>query len=95
MGGAMRVHGRVLGGPKVVLGGGLVGSRPAARGRLRRHGTEGRASPDGRPQKVPRRGKGSEGSRPMGESAGGGAGAGSVAWKFKPRGEDRRNPITR
>ena len=35
VGGAVRVHGPVQSGPKVVLGGGPVGSRPAARGRLR------------------------------------------------------------
>ena len=62
--------------------------------RICRGGTEGRVSPAGRPQKVPRRGERSEGSRPVGESTGGGAGAGGVAWKFKPRGEDRRKPIT-
>ena len=94
VGGVVRVHGPVPGGPKVVLGGGSVRSRPAARGRLRRRGADGRASPAGRSQKVPRRGEGSESSRPVRELAGGGAAAGGVAWKFKPRGEDRRNPIT-
>ena len=74
MGGAVRVHGPVPGGPKVVLGGFSVGSRHAAGGCLRRRCTEGRASSAGRLQKVPRRGEGSQ----LGESAGGGAGAGSV-----------------
>ena len=94
MGGAVCVHGPVPGGLKMVLGGDSVGSRPAPRGRLRRRGTEGLAGSAGRPQKVPRRGEGSEGSRTVGVSAGGGANASGVAWKFKPRGEDRRNPIT-
>ena len=94
VGSIVRVHGPVPGCPKVVLGGGSVGSRPAAAGRIRGRGASGSASPAGRPEKVPRRGERSEGSRPVGESAGGEAGAGGVAWKFKPRGEDRRNPIT-
>ena len=94
MGNAVHVHGPVPGGQKVVLGGGSVGSRPAAGGRLRWRGADGRASPDGRPQKVPRRGEGPEISRPVGESTGGEARARGVAWKFKPRGEDRRNPIS-
>ena len=51
VGGAVRVHGPVPGGPKVVLGGGSVGSRPAAGGRLRGRGADGRASPAGRPQR--------------------------------------------
>ena len=91
---AVHVHGPAPSGPKVVLGGGSIGSRPAAGGRLRGHGADGRASPAGRPQKVPRRGEGSESSRPVGESAGGETRAGGVAWKFKPRGEDMRNPIS-
>ena len=62
VGGDVRVHSPVPGGPKVVLGGGSVASRPAARGRLRRRGAERLASSTGRPQKVPRRGEGSEGS---------------------------------
>ena len=94
VGSAVRVHGPVPGGPKVVLGGGSVGSRPAAGGRLRGRGADGRVSPAGRPQKVPRRGEGPEVSRPVGESTGGEARAGGVAWKFKPRGEDGLNPIS-
>ena len=58
VGGTVRVHGPVLGGPKVVFCGGSVGSRPFAGGRLRGRGADGRASPAGRPQKVPRRGEG-------------------------------------
>ena len=94
VGGAVRVHGTVPGGPKVVLGGGSVGSRPATGSRLRGRGTEGRASPAGRPQKMPRRGAGPEESRPLGESPGGAVVSNGVAWKFRPRGEDKRNPIS-
>ena len=94
VGNTVRVHGPVPGGPKVVLGGGSIGSRPAAGGRLRGLGADGSASPAGRPQKMPRRGERSGSSRPVGESAGGEAGAGGVVWKFKPRGEYMRNPIT-
>ena len=94
VGGAVRVHGPVAGGPQVVLGGGSVGSRPAAGGRLRGCGADGRASPAGRPQKVPRRGEGPEVSRPGGESTGGKAGASGVAWKCRPRVEDKRTHIS-
>ena len=66
VGGAVHVHGPVLGGLKVVLVGDSVGSRHAARGRLRRRGTEGRASPNGRTQNVTWRGEGSRGSRLVG-----------------------------
>ena len=93
VGSTVRVHGPVPSGPKVVLGGGSVGSRPATGGRLRGRGADRRASPAGRPQKVPRRGEGPEVSRPLGESIGGVAESSGVAWKFRPRGEDRRNPI--
>ena len=94
VGSTVRVHGPVPGVTKVVLDGGAVGSRPAAGGPLRGRGADGSASPADRPQKVPQRGEGSESSRPVGESAGGKARDGGVGWKFKPRGEDRRNPIT-
>ena len=86
VGGGVRVHGLVPDGPKVVLVCGSVGSRTATRGRLHRRGNEGVQGSASRPQKVPRRGEGSEGSRPVGESAGGAASAVGVTWKFKPRG---------
>ena len=94
MGGSVRVHDPVPGGTKMVLRGGSVGSRPAAGSRLRGRGADGRASPADRRQKVPRRGEGPEMSRPLGESAGGVAKTGEVAWKFRPRTEDRRNRIS-
>ena len=66
VGSTVRVHGPVPSGPKVVLGGGSVGIRPPAGGRLRGRGADGRAGPAGRPQKVTRRGAGPEVSRPLG-----------------------------
>ena len=78
MGSAVRVHSPVPGGPKMVLGGGSVGNRPAAGDRLRGRGTDRRASPAGRTQKVPRRGEGPKISRPVGESTGGGV---EPAWR--------------
>ena len=94
MGSTVRVHGPIPSGPKVVLDGGSVGSRPAAGGRLRWRGADGRVSPADRPQKVPRRGAGPEVSCLLGGSTAGVAESGGVAWKFIPRGEDRRNPIS-
>ena len=94
VGGTVRVHGPVSSGPKVVLGGDSVGNRPAAGSRLRGRGAEGRAGPAGRPQKVPRRGEGPDVSRPLEESTGGAIISSGVAWKFRPRGEDKRNPIS-
>ena len=78
----------------VVLRGDSVGNRPAAGSRLRGRGAEGRAGPAGRPQKVPRRGTGPEVPRPMRESPGGAVVSSGLAWKFRPRGEDKRNPIS-
>ena len=40
------------------------------------------------------RGEGPEVSRPVGGSTGAEAGARGVAWKFRPRGEDKCNPIS-
>ena len=71
VGSTVRVHGPAPSGPKMVLGGRSVGSRPATGGRLRGRGADGRASPTGRPQRVPRRGEGREVSRPLAESTGG------------------------
>ena len=75
VGGAVRVHGPVPGGPKVVLGGGSVAGRPAARGRLHRRGTEGPAG---------------SGSSPKGASAGGGVQRLLPVWRVgKRRGQHR------